>query len=296
MQRVELPKWSNPAVEKKKRKRCSSAPCSGEISTETALEAMRHCPFLDASMCETVLIERFIPPLLLEMAKSVYNNELARMSSKLLPDCIETDHDRYEELYVPAMNKSADELLKQDFNSVEEAQLVLCQMIRSYVPVMSAHLRITNDRGTGSRTVFTCSTVNHTKSERDKACKCEWKAILVSEDNETYKFETIDTFDLHKAECLKDFARFTSVEVTFQQAFPPITRRKIATILKQVPVNEWTYTMRRNRWSRRLKSIGDQQLRRKVDEQGIDDSVTNLPLDEINSNCVPEETHELLQY
>ena len=142
------------------------------------------------------------------------------MSSKLLPDCIDTDYERYQESYVPAMNQSSDKLLRQEFNSIEEAHLVLCQMIRSYVTCMTAHLRVTSPNGTGTRTLFTCSTVGHNKSDPDKACKCDWEAVVASQDNETFTFEKSGNFGLHKAECMKNFARFTPVEVTFQQAFP----------------------------------------------------------------------------
>ena len=62
--------------------------------------------------------------------------------------------------YVRKMDASAHKLKEEKFSSVKEAQLVLCQMIRSFVPYLAAHVdrnRLKESR----RVTFCCSTLNH---------------------------------------------------------------------------------------------------------------------------------------
>ena len=118
--------------------------------------------------------------------------------------------------HAPVMNRSAEELKKQKFSSVKEAHLVLCQMIRSYVPSLAAHI-VKKREGKSTRSVlFSCSTISHNKKRTDEDCK--WKAKLAWKVDGFY-FTTIDSFCVHCEKCIKNRARFTPTEVDFQELF-----------------------------------------------------------------------------
>ena len=55
----------------------------------------------------------------------------------------QVDMNEYQNIYVPEMDKSAQLLKKQKFNSIDDAYLVLSQMIRSFC---TRKIRKKNDR------------------------------------------------------------------------------------------------------------------------------------------------------
>jgi len=63
----------------------------------------------------------------------------------------------FQSTYVPLLNNAAEKLKKQKFSSRKEAFLVLCQMIMSYSPSLSAH----KGKSCKGSENYTCSTINH---------------------------------------------------------------------------------------------------------------------------------------
>ncbi len=92
------------------------------------------------------------------------------------------------------MDKSALKLLEQKFHSISDAQLVLCQMIRSYVPNMSATMFRTRKMSFGSTTTFLCSAYSKKKNpktsdkEGGESQTCSWKATLTWNSEENFYF------------------------------------------------------------------------------------------------------------
>ena len=274
-------------------------PSTGEW-TEAA-RTLQSCSALGEAMSEEMLVECAIPPVLLEMAGKVYiDDEMPVMVDKYEVPGRKTcsvDIDAFKSSYVPKMNKSAEELKKHKFSSEDEAFLVLCQMIRSFIPNLAAHIHWVYD-GKEKRIVsYCCSSLNHRESK--KPGDCEWHAQLEEkkvEENSYFCFTEIDSFDMHGETCISKPARFTTTEVTFQELFPPQSRSVVAKILKQVPVDQTTVSMRANRRKSFLNDVDRRLLTSTVKDLEIDPIVSSIPIEQVGKREEPNEAYRLLQF
>ena len=78
------------------------------------------------------------------------------------------DYSRFLEEYVAIMDESARRLCNMAFKSVGDAQLVLCQMIRSFVPNLCAHYKTSSRRGTVFW--FECGSKGQKKTSTGESC------------------------------------------------------------------------------------------------------------------------------
>jgi len=252
---------------------------------------------LDNFISQEMLVDCYIPPVLIEMAQTIYIDEtMPVMVDKV--DLVErstcpVDIELFWEIYAPKMNESAEKLMSYKFCDVKEAHLVLCQMIRSFVPNLAAHLDSTYKYKSKYCVSFSCSTKNHMAPR--VACDCPWSARLEQEEDGFFYFTKIDSFELHCAECLKNRARFSTTEVDFQNLFPPRSRSQVARILKQFPVSETTMTMRRNRCKTLLTDSDRVLLTDRVKDLDVDPEVCNIPVESVGRKEEPNEAYRLLQ-
>ena len=147
---------------------------------------MKLKPDLGNKISESTISDT-LPPHLKEMAKLLYNHKLPFMIDKASDgiDSVPIDFTVFKERYVGRMDKAAVLLCQQTFSSISEAQLVLCQMIRSFVPNMSAVQQRTRPTKTGTTTTFVCSAVSkkektetHDEEETVTSVLCKWRASL----------------------------------------------------------------------------------------------------------------------
>jgi len=236
-----------------------------------------------------MLVENVIPSAMIDMANNFYIPEdMPVMADKLeIPGRATrpVDFDVYQSNYVPEMDASAQKLKK--------AQLVLCQMIRSFVPSLAAHMGTTHEGKHVYSIYFTCSTINHTDPRVYDYCK--WRAILAKEDDGCFRFTRIDSFGVHNDKCIKHRARFTPPEVAFQELYPLRTRSIMAKILKQIPVDETTITLRRLRHKRLLSGNDRDKLTGIVQHIDAEPRVSNFKLEEVATKDKPNEAYRLLQ-
>ncbi len=274
--------------------------------------AQEVCKFVykgDIMSVSELLYNKQCPPLIVD-------NAIHDLSS------VTRDYSRFQSDYVAKMDESAGKLCNMAFRSVDDAQLVLCQMIRSFVPNLCAHYETSSGRGTvfwfecGSKgqkkktSSESCSTLegfeggedyfrSGKRRKKDNDCVCKWKARLRSfktESNNTlYRFSDIDSFSEHKATCLSCSTRFTTVEVDFQSLLNPDSRAKVMSELKQYMVKENTFSVRRFREKVRMMNLIDSNSMKKLEEQEVDTDVTNLNIN-TEDRTIPEETMALLRY
>lgn len=270
-----------------------TVPCS--LLQEKAVKTLQYCTGLGNTVSEEMLIEYAIPPLLLEMAQNVYIDETTPvMVNKVeLPGrpTRPVDFGVFQSTYVPLLNNAAERLKKQKFSSRKEAFLVLCQMIRSYVPSLSAH----KGKSCKWSENYTCSTVNHrTKTVEGKDCCC-WGAKLEQQPDGSFRFTSIDDFNLHQEGCIKNLVRFGPLEVDFQESFPVASRSLVAKILKQPVVDETTVLMRKNRSKALLKKVDIEHLTKLVKDLDPIPQVCNYSLESVGTKEKPNEAYRLLQ-
>jgi len=99
--------------------------------------AQEVCKFVykgDIMSVSELLYNKQCPPLIVD-------NSLQNSSS------VTENYSRFQEDYVGKMDESARKLCNMAFKSVDDAQLVLCQMIRSFVPNLCAHYKTSSGRG-----------------------------------------------------------------------------------------------------------------------------------------------------
>ena len=246
-------------------------------------------------MSEEMLINCAIPPLLIDMANTVYIDD----NTPVMVDKLEltgrktcpVDFNTFLVDYVSKMDYSAELLKEQQFSSVDEAYLVLCQMIRSYVPNLAAH----KYKNRGRVTTFVCSTRSHRNRTSENRCDCGWNAKLARDDNGIYHFTMIASFGKHCEQCIKNRARFTEVEVNFQYLFPKYPRSVVAGLLKQIPVDETTITMRKNRAGTILNKADQGNLMRIAANEDVRPGVSSLPPEQVGTKEEPTEAYRLLQ-
>ena len=200
----------------------------------------------------------------------------------------------FQRMYAPKMDLSAEKLKEQKFSCVKEAYLVLSQMIRSFVPNLAVHMDKDHEGRVAHSISFCCSTVNH-RVKKQEGC-CEWNAKLVMQSDGCYCFTKISSFSIHREKCIKERARFTSMEVDFQQLFPRHSRSIVAKILKQVPVDETTMTMRKTRQASFLTESDRILLTNVVKGLEPDPNVSSIPIEEVGNKKEPNEAYRLLQF
>ena len=286
----------------KRRRRSSNASFSGntrgevDVTPERILSSLRCRPQLGYRFSEQTL-SRTIPEPIKTMASLLYNQTLPFMVNKACSafeesSVVGTDFAEFLSKYVPEMDESALLLKEQDFSSIDVAQLGLCQMIRSYVPDLAAAEARTWSTQGGSTTSFYCPNEHHNEG----AARCQWKAHLRwIPESKTYRFTDISSFKDHCEHCLKHKAQFTKPEIDFQERYPPSARQKAMSLLHQLPADETTFTMRRTRCSDDAEAYDTQEILRQLKEQTVDQSVTDLKLDDINNIGIPEDTMQLLK-
>jgi len=158
---------------------------------------------LSNTISEEMLVECAIPPVLLEMADKVYiDDEMAVMVDKYDVPERETspvDIEKFKKEYVPKMDESAKELMKQKFTCEDEAFLALCQMSRSFVPNLAAHVDWTYTGKNKHTICYCCSTLNHREKRREG--DCDWHAKLEEQQDKDgssfFRFTEIDSFGCH---------------------------------------------------------------------------------------------------
>ena len=163
----------------------STSPKQCCFNPELAFRAIALKPELGTKLSEGTISDT-LPLELKRMAGILYNHKLPYMIDKASDavNCVSIDFAKFQEKYVVRMDKSALRLCEQKFHSISDAQLVLCQMIRSYVPNMSAILYRTRERSFGSTTIFLCSAyrkkMNPKTSDKEEgeSQACSWRATL----------------------------------------------------------------------------------------------------------------------
>jgi len=197
------------------------------------------------------------------------------------------DLEEFRRSFVPEMNKSAALLREQTFETLKDAHLVLCQMIRSFVPGMCAVEKNTKKTKWGTTTTYYCPC--------QRKNRCEWKAVVCwNSETDVYSFSKISSFEKHSLDCLKYHARFSQTEVEFQGKFPLESRYKVMTMLHQFCVEETTYSMRKVRSKQNAEVFDSKLVEAKSKEQVFDPSITNLDLEDIKTKGVEIETMKLL--
>ena len=212
------------------------------IEKENVLSTLQCSSFMGNIISEEMLIERAIPPKLVDVANSIYiDDKMPVMISKVKipqrPTCA-VNFEVFQSKYVPKMNESASLLKEQKFSCVKEAHLVLCQMIRSFIPNLAAHMGKNREGKITHSITFSCSRINHMGKTEGRTCS--WIAKLTKNSEGFFVFTYIDSFRVHCIDCIMNRARFTPTEVDFQELFPLRSRFLVAKILKQTPVGETT--------------------------------------------------------
>jgi len=92
------------------------------------------------------------PEIVRRMASLVYNKNLPFMLVKSSHgvDSIHVNMDKYRENHTPKMDESVVLFCKETFTIMDEEHSVVCQMIRSFVPNMSAVVKQTKPTKHGS--------------------------------------------------------------------------------------------------------------------------------------------------
>jgi len=222
---------------------------------------------------------------LIKISYHLYNHSKALY----MDDCDdESCFELFRQKCAPQMDEKAKELRNYSFTSSEDAQLVLCQLIRSFVPNLCVHYKAMNKGKSKTMLIFECGSLHfhdssdsagsQSQSTCDCGCRCTWKARLETKDNKTFRFYSIDSFFEHKRTCLKRRTRFTSVEVDFQSRVPPDLRSRLMEGLQQYMVCESTYSVRRFRNEKRVVHLINTEKQKIVRTRAIDLSVTNLNL------------------
>jgi len=136
------------------------------------------------------------------------------------------------------MDVAAHLLTERKFSCVEEAHLVLCQMIRSLIPNLAAHIGKNSSRN--KKHTFTCSTVSHDKRAMVDTDQCKWKAILSKQDDGFFQFTSIDSFSDHSDDCIHLVLVSPKLKsVSRRRFFAGSTlksRSRVAELLYQIPV------------------------------------------------------------
>ncbi len=273
----------------------------GEIDLETASAkaslALKKSSGLDNIVSEEMLIECAIPPLMIDMVDNLYiKDDMPIMVDKYetpLHKTCPVDIEVFRSTYVPKLDESAEKLKKQKFSCEKEAQLVLCQMIRSFVPNLAAHVERNRKGKTTHWISFCCSTVNH--SVKREEGDCTWKAKLVKQKDGFFQFTEINSFGKHCEKCIKNRARFTPAEVDFLELFPDPSRPHVAKILKQIPVDDMTMAKRKQRRVSLLTDVDRKILTDFIKDVEIDTNVSSLPVEQIGTKEEPNEAYRLLQ-
>ena len=270
---------------------CGGLPTLDQAEVEKLLEMY---PLYSHSSTPEVLAALLQKDHVLNIAKKVYNHDTPFNVESVLGE-VNSEEEAYKQFTAVAnkMDEAAKELKSMRFSSLDDAQLILCQMIRSFVPNLCAHFKVTTKGKLGPLTTFVCGSVRYPKDPHD-ACKWKAKVREVKENGKiVYMFTEIDSFTKHNLFCLKCHTRFTSVEVSFQSDVLPEVRAMLMTNMNQCMVREGTYTVRRFRKKQLLKTRIDSSVKDRVSKQTIDPQVTDLDLSNFSLDSSQEDSDEL---
>jgi len=224
-------------------------------------------------------------------------------------DEINSMYSRFEVTVAPMMNGVIGSFLDHEFKNPAQAICALSLVIRSYVSGFTVHKRTEYKNKEGKLII---SLQCHTKNNRSKTementgreaagesfspdrvkSNCKWKASIVSDAKST-RFTEISDFSLHSRECFRQYARFTPIEVTFQQDFPSSTRKSMMDELNQVPVRPGTLFQRTFRANAAENAEIAKALRKEMESYPIDASIYNSVDGYMEIN---EEMLEILRY
>ena len=215
-----------------------------------------------------------------DIAKRVNNQEKTCFSLDDARGTGCTDEEAYQQFtaFAKKMDDAAETLKSMSFASLEDAQLILCHMIRSYAQNLCARFKQTYEGKKATITTYVCGSLSFPHNSTDA---CKWKATVKkveNADDTVFKFARIDSFLKHNLFCLECRTRFTTVEVNFQAGLLPEARALLMTDLNQFMVREGTYAVRRFRKKRSIIAKIDASLRDEISRQTIDPSVTDLDL------------------
>ena len=125
--------------------------------------------------------------------------------------------------------------------------------------------------------------------------RCIWKAVVLKQPDDMFQLVQIDDFGIHSEKCISKRFRFTPTEVTFQEFYPYRSRSLMAKLLKQIPVDQTTITMRKHRRKTYLTNADRKHLERVVRDLVPFDEVCNLPINQAFRNDYSIEAYRILQ-
>ena len=212
-------------------------------------------------------------------------------------------YSQYQNVYVPLLDKMRASLIGKKFKEVNIAICILSVIIRSYVAGFTVHKKQNfKVAGGGSKVVLQCHTLTKSKrqpkdDEHGDVGECHWYAYIMVDKDGAY-FTEIESFKVHSLECLSHFARFTSIEVSFQEFFATSSRPGVMDKLGQNLVHPETLYQRKYRMNR--ASIGDidAKFQELLKNQEILETISNLS-GYREQGLVPqldEETNNVLLY
>jgi len=241
----------------------------------------------------------FIIPLL--------NGSMRKLEMKMLPGKQPSEEEEkelgrmyslYQSDYVPSMDKKREHLIGKIFKKENTAICVLSLLVRSYVAGFTVHKK-RNYRVAGcNKLVLQCHTLTKSKREpeedgHERVKACPWYAIIMVDENGA-RFTEIESFKVHSLDCLRHFARLTSIEVSFQNYFATAVRPSVMDQFHQTVVRPGTLYQRKFRMKKASIADIDAKFNQLLKKQKIIDGVSNVR--SFQEAKLDEETKQVLLF